>query len=474
MKSDKTLSYSLFFLPLLAIKFYYRFINFFIMDIAKVKANLVVSSNDLVHAKYDLSLWQKRVFVYAISQLEKEEKDFAPLKMGVYEIIKYFKSNGGVAIYKAILESPKSLDTTIQIPYITPEGHLRYGFIKLLQKYTIPADNQLENQYIEIHFNNDLKTHLLDLKEKFLKYDIRNIVDLQSTYSFRMFEILKSYEYRKEVELEIDYLREILEVTTIYKSYKDFKRRIIDKAQEDLTKFCDVTFDCEPKKGLTGKRIQSLVFHIHKNKPKNREDAEPSKNAKEDTKSQSEGLFAQREQPESNPAQEKLIMELSPTVVTKFGVSLKMFISLVENYTEGVIRQAVQITEKMMNKGKVENIAGFFVGAVRGQYIEPEQKKKHEDTEKKAKAEAIKKTEKESAEKKIRASHDENERKMAILKKLINEKSPLIAEAIAEVKTGMFSKSYNPSKSIEDNLADARFAGLLMFAVSKLDAKIFN
>ena len=63
---------------------------------------------------------------------------------------------------------------------------------------------------------------------------------------------------------------------------------------------------------------------------------------------------------------------------------------------------------------------------------------------------------------------------MAILKKLINEKSPLIAEAIAEVKAGMFSKSYDPSKSIEDNLTDARFAGLLMFAVSKLDTKVFN
>ena len=89
------------------------------MDITKIKSNLVVSSNDLVHAKYDLSLWQKRVFVYAISQLEKDHTDFEPIKMDIKDIIKFFKASDGALAYNAIIEAPKSLDKTIEVPYIT-------------------------------------------------------------------------------------------------------------------------------------------------------------------------------------------------------------------------------------------------------------------------------------------------------------------------------------------------------------------
>lgn len=40
--------------------------------------------------------------------------------------------------------------------------------------------------------------------------------------------------------------------------------------------------------------------------------------------------------------------------------------SLVELHTEGVMRQAIQVTQKTQQIGKVDNIAGFFVEAVRG------------------------------------------------------------------------------------------------------------
>ena len=188
------------------------------MDTAKIKNNLVVSSNDLVHAKYDLTLWQKRVFVYAINQLQKDDTGFETIRMNVSDIIRFFRGSDGIKTYTAIIEAPKSLDKTIEIPYITDKGFLRYGFVKLLQRYTIPADDRKDNQYIELCFNNDLKPHLLELKEKFLKYDIENVIELQSTYSFRMFEILKTYEFRKTIDLDVDYLRKILGVTEKYKS----------------------------------------------------------------------------------------------------------------------------------------------------------------------------------------------------------------------------------------------------------------
>jgi plasmid replication initiation protein len=468
------------------------------MNISKIKNSLVVSSNDLVHAKYNLSLWQKRVFVYAISQLEKEDAVFKPLRIEIAEVIRFFKASSGTKNYNAIIEAPKNLDRTIEIPYFTAEGGLRYGFVKLLQSYTIPADAQSHNQYIEIQFNSDLRTHLLDLREKFLKYDIRNVIELQSTYSFRMFEILKSYEFRHSIELDIDYLREILEVTDKYTKYKDFRIYIIDKAQSDLLKYCDICFTYEERKGNKGKKIESLIFHIRKNSPGSQasqsEQAKGEKSTlikiveKREKSTQVEVLAKGEKSTENteksiepdfveNPAFEQLIMELSPVVVTKFGVSLRVFMQLAEKNTEATIRQAVQLTEKAMQSGRVERVAGFFVEAVRGNYQDSVNLKKqseaHQAADRKAKAETAKKMEQAAKLEQEQAIRKEIARKIQIIKDLVAQQSPLIDQAISDMQRSMFSGGYDDQKTIEENLETPMFSGVFMNFLIKLDPSVF-
>jgi plasmid replication initiation protein len=471
------------------------------MEIPKIKNSLVVSSNDLVHAKYDLTLWQKRVFIYALSQLDKNDTDFKPVKMEINDIIRFFKSTGGSKAYNSIISAPKSLDKTIEIPYMTEQGGLRYGYVRLLQKYTIPSDDRSDNQYIEIRFNDDLKPHLLELKEKFLRYDIENIIELQSTYSFRMFEILKSHEYRQSIELEVDFLREILEVVTIYKAYKDFKKRVIEKAQEDLTKFCDISFTYEEKKGVKGKKIESLVFHIHKNKPTHRENDTSKDSGKKyvnvelaevisDEKTVfSTGVVAPIEVIEvievieaiEANSQEQLIVEFLPIVVSQFGVSYKMFMNLIEQHIEGDIRRAVLVTQKAMQKGKIEHIAGFFVEAVRGNYQDKEAQKKQIEADKlaqqkakQAKEAALKQAEQAVQWQREQTVRNESNRKIAIIEGLIRQDSPLMRQAVEELRRGIVSTGYDPNVPIADLLKNAMIAGKLMTVLQKIEPTIFS
>lgn len=463
------------------------------MDIVKIKNNLVVSSNDLVHAKYDLTLWQKRVFVYSISQLEKEDKDFEPIKMNVSDIIKFFKGSDGVKTYNAILDAPKNLDKTIEIPYVTDKGFLRYGFIKLLQKYTIPADDQAENQYIELCFNNDLRPHLLELKEKFLKYDIDNVIDLQSTYSFRMFEILKSYEYRKTIELDIDYLRKILEVTTKYKSYKDFRIYIIDKAQQDLTAYCDIGFTYEERKASKGKKIESLIFHIFPNEPQKRDaksavvrtkrEKSTVKNTfsivaesvgveKKEKSTVQEEVIVKPVVKENAPQKhnidtENLVLSLSPIVVTQFGVSLKVFMDLADGHTEGEIQQAIQVTQKAVQIGKIENIAGFFVEAVRGKYSDAKQKKKQVIVEQKTKiaeADRVEEVAKMTANAQKQRAYA---KEMSIFKQLIETDKTLVQAVTDKICLGTLGVYYKTDKSFEENLNHPLLQAAFLSAVKE-------
>ena len=449
------------------------------MDSAKVKNNLVVNSNDLVHAKYDLSLWQKRVFVYAISQLEKERTTFEPIRMNISDIIKFFKSSDGTLAYNAIMEAPKSLDRTIEVPYITEKGYLRYGFIKLIQRYTIPADENKENQYIEIEFNEALKPHLLELKEKFLKYDISNVIDLQSTYSFRMYEILKSHEYQKSIEFDIEYLRDVLEAHNIYKAYKDFKRRIIDKAQEDLMKFCDIYFTYDEKKGLKGKKIQSLLFHIYKNDTSNRTESNTKKATRKPKKADKNAVEPIVEtvsvptQTTVESDKEALIVELSPIVVVKFGVSLKVFMALMDKYTEGSIKQAIKVTEQALAAGKVGNIAGFFVEAVRAGYVQVEEKRKQVETDKKAKIQEASRVEVAAQKQVSEDKKRQHERDVTLLKQWIAADKAFELQLIGRVSTGLMGTFYKKDKTFEENMTLPLVMAGVMNAAKELKPDVF-
>jgi plasmid replication initiation protein len=446
------------------------------MNIIKVKSNLVVSSNDLVHAKYDLTLWQKRVFVYAISQLQKETKEFEPIRMDIADIIKFFKGSDGKKTYSTIIEAPKSLDTTLEIPYISKEGNLRYGFIKLLKNYTIPGDDEEGNQYIELCFNNDLRPHLLELKEKFLKYDIKNIVDLQSTYSFRMFEILKSYEFRKQVEFEIDYLREVLEVKNIYKSFKDFKKRIIEKAREDLFKYCDISFTYVEKKAFKGKKVESLVFTISKNDPSLNKD----KNFNpiiDDVVVEAIIIDNSIKEDKNNAPDtslDKLFLQFTPIIITDFGVSPTVFLKLLESYSEKEIIQAIDLTKEERAKGKVKNVAGFFVEALKKGFQSSVSIQKNKEIEKKAKIDAEKLKDQEKKDKIQDFKRREGERKRRILDRMIIEDAPIIKDAIEALQNSMFRTSYDAQKSLVDNMFNPMFVGGIMNVLEKLDGELFR
>ena len=118
-----------------------------------------------------------------------------------------------------------------------------------------------------------LRPFLLEFKEKYLTYEIENILSLRGDYTVRMYEILKNWletnkRYgRKKVEriISVSELREILEVTKGYPygGSSGVKTRIIEKAKQELTEKTDITFEYEEIK--TGRKVTHIKFIITDN-----------------------------------------------------------------------------------------------------------------------------------------------------------------------------------------------------------------
>ena len=117
-----------------------------------------------------------------------------------------------------------------------------------------------------------LRPYLLEAQKKFLKYRLENILSLRSSYSIRLYEILKDwfetynrYGNKAEKILKVEELREILEIPKSY-VYGMVKKRILEKAKSELAEHTDIFFDYEEIK--TGRKVTHLKFIIRPN-PKN-------------------------------------------------------------------------------------------------------------------------------------------------------------------------------------------------------------
>ena len=117
-----------------------------------------------------------------------------------------------------------------------------------------------------------LRPILLEVKERFLKYKLENILPLRSSYVIRLYEFLKDVFNREtrhgkkaEKIFSIKEIREKLEIPRSY-VYGMLKKRILEKAKKELAEHTDIIFDYEEIK--TGRKVTHLHFIIRPNPAK--------------------------------------------------------------------------------------------------------------------------------------------------------------------------------------------------------------
>jgi plasmid replication initiation protein len=115
------------------------------------------------------------------------------------------------------------------------------------------------NGVIQIKLDNLMKPYLLELKEKFTAYSLYFTLPMQSKYSIRLYELLKSYQNLKKCEFEIDRLKKLLSAE-IYELFGNFKIKVLDVALKEINDYCDISVSYELEK--QGKKIRNIKFSI--------------------------------------------------------------------------------------------------------------------------------------------------------------------------------------------------------------------
>lgn len=221
-----------------------------IMDVKQLmlSGKTVKKSNALARARWSPdSVWEPRLVAMLASQIKSGDTDFQTYEIRLVDLLG--KDPGG----KDYQEFEKVIDKVMS-RVIT----LRNG--DDWKKYTMFSSCEYISKkgILKIGFHPDLKEHYLQLNQ-YIKYNLIEFMLLPSIYSQRIFELLKSWDDRKEAIIELKELHEMLGSPKSFKaSYKDFRRFVLEKAHKDILKFTDISYSWEPIK--RGRAVYAIKF----------------------------------------------------------------------------------------------------------------------------------------------------------------------------------------------------------------------
>ena len=108
-----------------------------------------------------------------------------------------------------------------------------------------------------------MKPYLLQLKENFTRYELIYTLYFKSKYTIRLYELVNSIHYRELEEyrsvFSLEELRKALGGET-YTEYRDFKRRVLDVAVNEINAHSDKQVSYTPiKKGRNVVAIELCI-----------------------------------------------------------------------------------------------------------------------------------------------------------------------------------------------------------------------
>ncbi|MCS3651844.1 plasmid replication initiation protein [Salinibacter ruber] len=217
---------------------------------------MVVKANRMTQAKMPLSKVEHRIVGMLISQLEKGDDDFDLQKVYIRDLVERSDSVSQDLYGRAEEICDSLIDKSIKVRSME-DGKRVYDAYNLMSRCRYKEGSG----YIEAKFNEEMRPLLLQLKKRFTMYDVNHFLPLSSSYSMRIYELLKMRESISILRITVEELRAILAIEDSYEYFSHLEHHVIKKAQEEIKEKTDIhfTYDVE-REGRTAERIK---FFIH-------------------------------------------------------------------------------------------------------------------------------------------------------------------------------------------------------------------
>lgn len=232
--------------------------------------NYVAQSNNIILGKQNLKLNSAKLIRSAIMQVVRDDKELKAYKISINDLSKMFGVNSN-NLYTYIEDITNDIfHNPLYIRQVNEDGKTT-GFIKMSWVSTCEYNEGLG---LALKLNDDLKPLLLGLKEKYTQYTLDTILEMKSTYSIRLYELLMEGVKNKggivpyegcDIKLSVQEIRECLGCEDRYPLYGNFKQRVIDPSVKEIQAL--TTYQVTYKEVKYSRTIEDIIFHLERTQP---------------------------------------------------------------------------------------------------------------------------------------------------------------------------------------------------------------
>ena len=213
-----------------------------------VKANAAVQK-----MRYSLSVQEQKIVLYLISKIKYTDTDFKECLFDIRDFCRICGidcgSGNNYAKLKAAVKHIR--DTSVYV--VLPNGDEAP-----LAWIDTPFLNRGSGT-IRITLNALMAPYLLQLRERYVQYQLYYCLPMQSKYSIRAYELFKSYEKIGSITYSIDEFKKAMDAAK-YELYGNLKENVIDIALREIRTYTDLDVSFTPIK--SGRAVTSLRFDI--------------------------------------------------------------------------------------------------------------------------------------------------------------------------------------------------------------------
>jgi len=229
----------------------------------KINNKEVLQSYILTTAKYDYSVYEKRILYRIIEQLQsliegKQLNKYYSIKEIPHDDIKLFKFTFPFSAFKKNEEDKNHAQIKKALISLEKKG-FEYEDDEIWETINILYLPKVfkNKEYIGFTLREEIVQAFLNFSKGYKKYELKTAMQFESVYSMRFYELFSSQ--KKPINYTIETLKEMFGLIGKYENRPaGFIEKVIEPAKKELDKCSPYTFHYETIK--TGRKITSIHF----------------------------------------------------------------------------------------------------------------------------------------------------------------------------------------------------------------------
>lgn len=218
----------------------------------------VYKSNALVEASYRLTPAEQRIMLSCIAQVRRDQPITDDILYSVsaaeYAALAGTESH---SVYKELADAALRLKR--REVWIKQEPNGKGKRPRTLITGWVQTIIYVESEgRVELRFSKDMLPYLTQLTEQFTRYALTDVAKLNSGYAIRLYELLCQWRDVGQREVSVEWLRDTFMLDGKYPAIKDFKKRVIEPAVEQINEHTSLWVKWDQRKA--GRRVSHLIF----------------------------------------------------------------------------------------------------------------------------------------------------------------------------------------------------------------------